>query len=107
MSGGDSCEGSHYLMKSPSARRFAATADDGNHPPFRRGSISFLFVPLMAAEWGLHMIKAIKLELFRMTHSVTLIVVFIVLLVANIFINGSEIPGVFNYYDVKIRGEVG
>ena len=55
----------------------------------------------MAAEWGIHMIKAIKLELFRMTHSVTLIVVFIVLLVANIFINGSEIPGVFNYCDVN------
>lgn len=46
-------------------------------------------------------IKAIKLELYRVTHSVMLIAVFLVLLAANIFVNGSEIPGVFNYYDVN------
>ena len=32
----------YSMIKGPSARRFAATADDGYNPPFLRGSISFL-----------------------------------------------------------------
>ena len=49
------CENSHYDQDRPLSHPFAAADDGCEDPPFRRGNISFLFVPLCAAEWGIFM----------------------------------------------------